>query len=298
MSVAITGDMTASVAAQAILSECADQILVNLAVVRHLEDDEGPHQLRIGLRRLRSAMAMFAKLLDTPEMTHLKAEAKWLGQMVGKQRDLDVAVVDLLKPATATDPHNSGLAELCDLAATRAKANRPVLRNILETSRAHRFALDLSAMAALAPWRDSAPAKQANRPVVRHMQRALDKTWHKVERRAHGIATLDHAGRHQLRKALKELRYQIEFAAPLFSKSAVRKYIKRMKKLQALFGELNDLAMLNEVFREQDATRPEAPALQASLATLLEQRNASADAQWQKAKTLWAKIGASPAFWS
>lgn len=289
--------MTTAEAAQALLGECADQVLSNLAVVRHLDDPEGPHQLRIGLRRLRSTMDLFADLLAGPDLAHLKTEAKWLGQMVGKQRDLDVAVVDLLGPAAAADPENAALGELCKLAETRATANRPVLRDILETTRAQHFALDLAAYAALARWRETAAAKLCNRPVTAQMRKALDKAWRRVARRAEGIAGLDHDARHALRKALKGLRYQIEFAAPLYPSAEVATYIKRMKKLQALFGDLNDLAMLNDLFTDADGTLPDDPALRDTLQRELAARNAAAEADWHKAQAIWAKVEASPAFW-
>ena len=55
MEVALAPAQIAEQAARDILRECLDQIATNVVVVRKLDDPEGPHQLRIGLRRLRSA---------------------------------------------------------------------------------------------------------------------------------------------------------------------------------------------------------------------------------------------------
>lgn len=289
--------MTAKEAAQAILLECAEQILVNLMVVRRLDDVEGPHQLRIGLRRLRSTMDLFHPLLKGPEFDHLKAEAKWLGQMVGKQRDLDVALVDLLAPAHIQDPKSAGLTDLRQIVEGRAQSNRPMLRDILATKRAQLFALDLAAFAETAPWTKTARTKHLNRPMIKHSRSALDDCWAKVVRRAKGISGLDHHHRHELRKALKGLRYQIEFAAPLFDTAEVTKFIKRLQKLQTLFGDLNDVAMLNDLFRAEDRTLPSDPNTQETLQHLLDCQNAAADKHWEQAKALWRKVEASPAFW-
>ena len=65
-------------------------------MVRKLDDTEGPHQLRVGLRRLRSAFLVYKSALESPEMARLSGEAKWLGQEVGGLRDLDVVANDIV----------------------------------------------------------------------------------------------------------------------------------------------------------------------------------------------------------
>ena len=55
------------------------------------------HQLRIGLRRLRSLFSVTGPVLTSPEMTRLNDEARWLGQEVGRLRDLDVATNDIVR---------------------------------------------------------------------------------------------------------------------------------------------------------------------------------------------------------
>ncbi len=46
-----------------------------------------------------------------------------------------------------------------------------------------------------------------------------------------------------MRKALKRLRYQAEFFAPLFAKLGTERFIERLKKLQDVFGYTNDVRM-------------------------------------------------------
>ena len=59
-------------AARDVLRECVDQVAANMVVVARLDDPEGPHQLRVGLRRLRSAFSVFGAVLKSPEMERLK----------------------------------------------------------------------------------------------------------------------------------------------------------------------------------------------------------------------------------
>ena len=47
-----------------ICRSATDQILKNLAVVQASDDPEGPHQMRVGLRRLRSALKAFRPVID------------------------------------------------------------------------------------------------------------------------------------------------------------------------------------------------------------------------------------------
>src|SRR5580704_5440946 len=52
-------------------------IAANEAAVRR-SDSEGVHQMRVGLRRLRAAIALFAKLLGDRETERVKSELKLL----------------------------------------------------------------------------------------------------------------------------------------------------------------------------------------------------------------------------
>jgi inorganic triphosphatase YgiF len=96
--VVLDANQTAEQAARDVLRECLDQIATNIAVIQQLEVADGPHQLRIGLRRLRSLFSVFSPVLECPEMCRLSAEARWLGQEVGRLRDLDVVANEMVRP--------------------------------------------------------------------------------------------------------------------------------------------------------------------------------------------------------
>jgi CHAD domain-containing protein len=62
---------------------------------------------------------------------------------------------------------------------------------------------------------------------------------------------------HDLRKALKKLRYSVEFLAPLHREDRLKSYLHRCKQLQEQLGEINDAAMavtLTERLCAQDAS--------------------------------------------
>ena len=64
--IAVDPDQIAEQAARDVLRDCLDQIATNFVVVRKLDDIEGPHQLRVGLRRLRSVFSVYRSALAEP----------------------------------------------------------------------------------------------------------------------------------------------------------------------------------------------------------------------------------------
>ncbi|MFN3615192.1 MAG: CYTH domain-containing protein, partial [Rubrimonas sp.] len=77
-------------AAAEVLRSCLDQIAANAAAAAASDAPEGPHQLRVGLRRLRTAFAVFAPAIGGPAADDLDARARDLAAVAGAVRDLDV----------------------------------------------------------------------------------------------------------------------------------------------------------------------------------------------------------------
>ena len=65
-------------------------------------DPEGVHQVRVGVRRLRSAFALFRDLLPDESLEGLRGELRWLGGELGPARDLDVFLTGTLEPLGMT----------------------------------------------------------------------------------------------------------------------------------------------------------------------------------------------------
>ena len=64
-----------------------------------------------------------------------------------------------------------------------------------------------------------------------------------IRKLGQNLGRLDAEHRHKLRKALKNLRYQAEFFAPLFGRRDAHRFIERLKTLQDVFGYINDVRM-------------------------------------------------------
>src|SRR5262249_192235 len=76
---------------------CLKQVIDNVPALL-AEDPEGVHQMRVGLRRLRAAMSLFADVLQDPQSAALKEELKWLTGELGPAREPDVLVTRGVAP--------------------------------------------------------------------------------------------------------------------------------------------------------------------------------------------------------
>ncbi|CDX21826.1 putative adenylate cyclase [Mesorhizobium sp. ORS 3324] len=286
-------------AARTVLRECLDQIATNVVVVRKLDDSEGPHQLRIGLRRLRSVFSVYAPVLESPEMTRLNDEARWIGQEVGKLRDLDVVTNDIVQREAGAHPDEPGLAALSSALSQQATQVRQRLRELLAGARVQAFLIDLTRFVETRGWlvpQDFGQTERLAEPVTKLAGQALGKRWKRVRKRARGIETLDTAQRHRLRKELKKLRYSVEFFSSLYQSKQVDPLLKRLKKLQTVFGDLNDAATAKALLPGTDASASD-PAAQRAIGWTIGASQARAEHGWGGAKARWRKLKETRPFW-
>ncbi|MEM6676578.1 MAG: CHAD domain-containing protein [Pseudomonadota bacterium] len=298
--------MTAEEAGREILTECLAQVTANVEATAASDDSEGPHQLRVGLRRLRAALALLRPAFDGPRHRALETEARWLAGEAGRVRDLDVAIEDLVAPAAHAAPCEQGFAPLEAALTRRLEAERLRLRETLSGQRATAFLLDFAEYVALRGWLDPADHTQTMRlatPYRALAEAALIRGDRKAARRAGqgkgrgGIEALDIEARHELRKSLKALRYTLEFALPLWSEKKSRPLVKALKTLQTLFGALNDAALAEHLLLSTDAPGGDDPAAMRAAGRLIGAGNAMAERDWERAQMLWHGFAAVPRPW-
>jgi CHAD domain-containing protein len=298
--VPLAADWTAERAAQAVLRECFAQIAQNAEAVKHSDAPEGPHQLRVGLRRLRSALSVFRPAIGGPEAERLGEEAKWLGQETGRLRDLDVLAGDILAPEAAAHPGESGFAPLAEVLAGATDAARRGLRETLAGNRARQFLLDLARFIETRGWVVADDIEQPARlamPLEELAPRALARRWKAVARKARGLEGLDVAARHELRKELKKLRYASEFLAPVYPGKRTDRFLKRLKDLQDIFGELNDAALAEAVLAGGGTLEGQGPSVHRAAGRLIGARLARAEIAWAGARASWHELSRRRPFW-
>jgi triphosphatase len=222
----------------ALLEALATQISRRLYETLTSDAPEGPHQLRVALRRLRAALWLHRPLLDRSVASRLAATARDVGRLVSPLRDADVLVGELLLPSVSVDDPALGQA-LSDW----HRRVRTQVRKDLRRARATAFVIQLNRLVALGGW------ERAGKRAVRArtgssgsvVRPRLDRLWGMQREAGERLASLDSEGRHAFRKQMKKLRYAVEFAVPVDDR---KPFLQACKRLQESLGELNDQAVL------------------------------------------------------
>ncbi len=110
--------------ARTILRALYDEVLVAVPAVLRGDDTKAVHDMRVGIRRLRSAMKTFEKCFPKKAWRALRARMRRLGQKLGDVRDADVHLAALrgaLGGATTTEQPGVAAA-LEDLRERRRRA--------------------------------------------------------------------------------------------------------------------------------------------------------------------------------
>lgn len=239
--------MTVDDALAAVLGSCLRHWTVNEAAALDGSDPEGVHQMRIGLRRFRSALTVFGALLPAQQSDWLKEEVRWALNALGPARDWDVFLAGLLAPLEAARPGDADLAALRDVAQERQAQAYRQLREALASPRYTRFLLRYGGWLEARGWRAAALAAAQEaalaQPIVALADRLLAKRHRQVLKRGKGFAKLATAERHELRIAVKKLRYTTEFFRSLYPAKHSKGYLAALRDLQESLGHLNDVAV-------------------------------------------------------
>jgi CHAD domain-containing protein len=230
-----------------ILQNCLDQVHANAPLVATGHSPEGVHQMRVGLRRLRSALAMFDDVVTTP--TELADEIKWIADQLGQSRDWYVLSHSTLPQVDAGKDKRDQVAEATAAAKEIAKARHADATAAVQSPRYARVALALDQWLATPPWRDASDETRQllEQRVGAFADRIVRKRHRKLVRRGRGLHKLDAHHRHRARIAAKKLRYAAEFFADLFKQKSLKPYRSVLAKLQDDLGWGNDMAVADRL---------------------------------------------------
>jgi len=249
---------TAAVAIETIVAECVRQIERNAVGFRSgaLRDPEWIHQMRIGVRRLRSCIALADDIVAPEALERLRHETRWVLDTLGPARDLDVFALETL-PAVETDITRSAGEGSTTTVALRALARRTAARrraadaaavDCVTSPRFTRFVLAATGAALTTPPQPGeSPVGPGAEDAHRYAARLLDRRARKLERAARRLAKGGVDERHAIRIAAKKLRYATEFFATLFPARRARAYRKALAALQDELGAFNDAAVAPRV---------------------------------------------------
>jgi len=229
-----------------ITAHLADVILYWGGMIETADGPEPVHQMRVAVRRLRSALSVFRRALpdDRRWLDDLAGELKALAGLLGVARDWDVFIAGTGHEVRAAFGDDRRIGSMLDAAARKRLAAYAGLRDFLTTDPGwRRLGLTLALLPSLRPWEGAGDEALVDRPAADYARGALDRRLKHVLEAGDSLEGLTHEHLHEIRKRAKRLRYAIEFFAPLFAEKAVRKYLAKLAALQEDFGALNDLAV-------------------------------------------------------
>ncbi len=236
----ITAAMPAQVAVARLLLRLLDTLELNVDGVLRDIDTEFLHDLRVAVRRTRSAIKLLSEVLPAGLAEHYKTEFKWLGDLTTPTRDLDVHLLGfgpMTGQLVAASP-----ADLEPLRAFLVRRRAREFRRLATALRGPRFrAITDDWRKALLEIRDAGGPRKRRPTAIALALGTTGRAFRRIAARGAAI-TPDSPPEslHDLRKRAKELRYLLEFFAPLHDPVAYRKVVGDLKSLQDCLGDFQD----------------------------------------------------------
>lgn len=241
--------------------ECLIQIAQNAAYTAGVDTTranssthmEFVHQLRVGVRRLKSCQKLFAEWVPTLPEGALEKINNTFGQL-GARRDLDV-VRTVIAPRLK-------LAGMPDIRMPRNSASRTAPAS-LTSSPSFQIAL-LDVLEALVILGDTLqPGEQSNSSNQKQnsgslLPKLLNTWFRAIVKKGGKFTGLPIEEQHNVRKDVKRLRYCLEMCSGLLNKNTLLKMRPALEQAQEDLGELNDYYTAETLFQDIAQKQPQA----------------------------------------
>ena len=251
-------DLRAEHAVRTILAFLLDIVRQNRPGILRDIDTEFLHDFRVAVRRARSLLGQLPKVLPVRLTKRLRADLSFLGSLTNRPRDLDVLLLQQADYLAAVPP---------DL--------RPDMEPLFRTVQHERYATHHRLVEALntpqseailqrwesATTQTKARGPQAEHKLVKLVRKSIRRQCQRVLTLTPPDALKDSAPEqlHRLRIACKKLRYMFEFFASAFPQEMTADPIRRLRTLQDVLGQLNDLDVQQQMLRELARAVPGSP---------------------------------------
>ena len=269
-------DMEARDAFAIIARNCLRQVMLNAPAFESGEVVEAVHQTRVAIRRLRAAMTLFRPLITDARSPRIAKDLKWISDLLGAARDIDVLLTETIQPALASEERIPGLADLAEIITQKQALAHRELAVGLKSVRQRRLITELLLWVEDGDWREARnPAEQsgADEPDVAgddplqaeapesvpqdvaaapgpdeklkaFLARRLRAGRRKLARLGANMESLPEEELHQLRIRAKKLRYQAAFFTSLAQgpKTGKRyaRFVEALEEVQEMLGHVHD----------------------------------------------------------
>jgi CHAD domain-containing protein len=228
-------------AVQTILARLLEAAERNMPGILADLDTEFLHDLRVSVRRARTALKLLGDMLPADQVNSLLLDLKWMSDLTTPIRDLDVHCLIAGKVDAAGPQAEELLPFHAFLLARRQLAQQELDRGL----RSARWSKTRRRWSALSTWHQLADAHLSpalSEIMIEDVARPRIARAYRKARRLGVAITPDSPALelHALRKRCKELRYLLEFFASLLEGRSYRAGLKQLKSLQDCLGEFQD----------------------------------------------------------
>ena len=230
---------------RAVLRSCLDQVLANASVLAEGDvEDDVVHQLRVGIRRLRTAWRELGAWSGSLG-PGWEAPAAEVFRALGDYRDRHTIATTMEERLRAAGSPAPALGM-----GTTPSSGDPVLW-VRSPSFQHALISLLAFLVGPATPPSARLAADALRDAREHtLANHLHKLHVRLSRDARRFDQLAGTDRHRVRKRLKRLRYLSELVAPLYRGGRVRAFLKRLEPAQDELGHYMDLVVAIDLSKQ------------------------------------------------
>ena len=235
---------------------------------RRKASEKSVHDLRVNARRLIENLRLAQALLKQNNVSKLKRRFKKLLKEMGTLRDLQVQLENVT--------HLRRSQAIADFTRRLERLERLEIENIrsaLKKNKKRRFAAALEDIRSQFPRLQQTAGEDRARNSMRRILNIRHNEFLKAKRRFHHVEPHSEDALHEMRIALKKLRYLMEAARPVLSEPEKGR-IDGMRAFQKLLGDSRDLEMLRATLEQWAKKKGKKMAVIPALQNLEEQREA------------------------
>jgi inorganic triphosphatase YgiF len=230
-----------------------------------LGEVEGVHQLRVAARRLRSVIRTYKPILDEAKIDPVVEDLRWLGQVLGDVRDLDV-----LEARLREDSGDEAVPYIAALRARRDKAGA-VLKDALNSERYVAFLQRVTALT-----QDDTLVLDGKEPAKEKLPELVWRVWKKLRDGGRELTPESpEQDFHRARILAKRARYSAETVAvymPSKQKKRLERFADGAEEVQNILGEHQDAAFARTVISQIASENAGDPAISARVTMLLDKQ--------------------------
>jgi CHAD domain-containing protein len=192
-------------------------------------------------------------MLPGDQYRWIREELRWLARALGPARNWDVLTDSILAPVASAflgPEDRDALARAAE--QERLRAHREA-QAVIRSARYTTALLKLLRWFAAREWRDQPVSKQSAllmAPIDAVAPGLIARRYKQLRNAIQDFAALDMEQRHQVRIAVKKLRYTVDLLESLFPRDAVAGFVRLLKPLQDGLGQANDVRVASDLMAE------------------------------------------------